>query len=505
MGEIFAVNNTFLLHRFGCRLFLAMLVCVATLAQSAGAQDYQLPTIGQPADTAMSPDEEKRLGAQVVAQLLKHSYILEDVELSHYLAEIGRRLTSETTYSPNDFRFFVIDDSRVNAFALPGGFIGINAGLISETETESELAGVMAHEVAHVTQRHIARQIHATQGMGWATMAAILVAAIPGADGDAMSAAVTGGMSALRQQQTNFTRAHELEADRIGIRTLAAANFNPNGMVSFFEKMERRSRLYGDRLPQILLSHPINNTRIAEAQARSRDYPSPTIVESSDYALMKERTRVLMSTQMSDTLRYYQSRGAPDSTDAALDYGYALTLIRVGRAREAADILTRLAAANTGQSHYALALAEAQSSSGNLPGALETLTYARRAFPGAPAAKLEYARALIDSGDAEAARGYLMSRPELIHGTPDAQQLLARAAGEQGNLGEAYYRQAQYYQLRGAYAAAINQVRTALQTADINEFDTTRLSAMLNQLVAQCNAAWSERECRQRVLDDRRY
>ncbi len=489
----------------GARLLLAVLACVALVTSSAAAQDYQLPTIGQPADTAMSPAEEQRLGAQVVAQLLKHDYILEDIELSHYLAGLGRRLTNETAYAPDDFRFFVIDDSRINAFALPGGFIGINAGLITETETESELAGVMAHEVAHVTQRHIARQIQATQGMGWATLAAVLVAAIAGGDGDAVSAAVTGGMSAMRQQQTNFTRAHELEADRIGIRTLAAADFNPDGMASFFEKMERRSRLYGDRLPQILLSHPINNTRIAEARSRSHDYPSPTITESPDYALMKERTRVLVSTQMSDMLRYYKSRGAPDDAGSAQNYGYALTLIRVGRAREATDILTQLASADPERSHYALALAEAQSSSGDLSAALKTLTRARQAFPDAPAAKLDYARVLIESGDAEAARRYLMSHPQLIDGTPVAQQLLARAAGERGQLGEAYYRQAQYFQLRGAYAAAINQLRTALQTADIDDFDTTRLKAMLDQVVARCNAAWSERECRQRVIDDQRY
>lgn len=496
------VNYSSFRYRHGYRLLVALLVCLYGLAGGAAAQDYELPTIGQPADTVLSPAEEQRLGAQVVAQLLQRGYILEDIELRHYLGQVGARLIRTTTQSPSDFRFFVIEDSGVNAFALPGGFIGINAGLITETETESELAGVMAHEIAHVTQRHIARQIQATQGMGWAALAAVLVAAIAGGDGDAISAAITGGMSALHQQRVSFTRAHELEADRIGIRTLAAANFNPDGMASFFEKMQRRSRLYGNQLPQILLSHPVNNTRVAEAETRAQDYPSPTVVESDDYALMKERTRVLMSSQMSDMLRYYESRGAPGEAAAAENYGYALTLARVGRASEAVDILRGLANTYPEQSHYVVALARAQSISGHIGSALDTLEAALQAFPRAPAVKLDYAETLIDSGQPEAARNFLISRHGLTRGTPLAQKLLAQAAGMQGHLGEAYYRQAQYYQLRGAYAAAIRQLRTALHTTELNNFDQTRLEALLGQIVAQCNAAWSERECRERVLDN---
>ncbi|WP_353108459.1 beta-barrel assembly-enhancing protease [Salinisphaera dokdonensis] len=457
----------------------------------------------------MSPAEEDKIGRQVVAQLLERSLVIEDLQLREYLTQIGARLAQHTRSEASAFRFYLIDSSQINAFALPGGYIGINAGLITETESESELAGVVGHEMAHVTQRHIARQIEATSGMGWATAAAILVAAIAGGgDPDAISAAVTAGVANLGQQQTNYTRAHEFEADRIGIRTLAEADFNPDGMASFFEKMQRRSRLYGNQLPEILLSHPVSNTRMAEAESRARDYPSPTVRESNDYLLMRERARVFMNRQLGALLRYYEQRRANTdgaSNPPALDYGYALALSRVGRNEDAIDLLAPLAEANPQGKAFLLALADAHSQAGNTPEARELLETARTRFPRSPSVKLDYANLLVSSDEPETARAFLMQDRDLLAQSSEAQQMLAQVAGQQDNLGEAYYRQAKYYELRGAFAPAINQLRTALQTAELNAFDKARLRALLDQMVRACHTAWSERECREQVTSDARY
>ena len=491
------------------RLVIGLLACLTVVSTVASARDYQLPSIGQPADAYMSPAEEDKIGRQVVAQLLERSLIIEDVQLREYLTSIGTRLAEHTSSDASAFRFYPIDSSQINAFALPGGYIGINAGLVTETETESELAGVVGHEMAHVTQRHIARQIEATSGMGWATAAAILVAAIAGGgDPDAISAAVTAGVSNLGQQQTNYTRAHEFEADRIGIRTLAAADFNPDGMASFFEKMQRRSRLYGNQLPEILLSHPVSNTRMAEAESRAKDYPSPSVHESDAYPLMRERARVLMSRQLGELVRYYEQRRA-DADDgqpnAAIDYGYALALSRIGRNAEAAQILAPYVEENPDSKAFTLALADAYSQAGDTGRARDMLETARRQFPRSPAVKLDYARLLVDGNDPEAARAFLMQDRDLLGQSSEAQQMLAQVAGQQNNLGEAYYRQAKYYELRGAFAPAINQLRTALQTAELNAFDKARLRALLDQMVRACHSAWSERECREQVTADARY
>ncbi|CAN0221975.1 unnamed protein product, partial [Chrysoparadoxa australica] len=228
------------------------------------------------------------------------------------------------------------------------------------------MAGVMAHEIAHVTQRHIARQIQATQGMSIATAAAMLLAIIAGGGNPAVvQAAITMGISGLGQQQINFTRAHELEADRLGIRTLAGAGYNPNGMSGFFEKMERRSRLYGNQLPEILLTHPISTTRIAEARSRARDYGSSHIEESERYRLMRARARVLSSSQPTDSLTYFREQRKGSQAHPADDYGYALALSRVGRSEAARDILATLTEqTGTAHPHFALALAQTQFETG---------------------------------------------------------------------------------------------------------------------------------------------
>ncbi|WP_348766124.1 M48 family metalloprotease [uncultured Salinisphaera sp.] len=492
-------------HR-STRFSVLLMACLLTVSTLVSARDYQLPSIGQPADNYMSPAEEQKVGLQVVAQLLARHLIIEDVQLREYLTRVGTRLAKHTDADASAFRFYPINSGQINAFALPGGYIGINAGLITETDNESELAGVMGHEMAHVTQRHIARQIEATSGMGWATAAAILVAAIAGGgDPDALTAAVTAGVSNLNQQQTNFTRAHEFEADRIGIRTMAESGFDPDAMASFFEKMQRRSRLYGNQLPDILLSHPVSNTRMAEAEVRARDYANTRVQESDTYALMKERARVLVSKQYGELLRYYEQRRRDEGAKPALDYGYALTLLQLGRSDDAIALLEPLATQGPSHAAYTLALAQARRQSGQTQQARELLEQARTAFPDSAAVKLDYAEFLMDTGDAQAVRSFLLQDRALLEQSADAQQMLARVAGDQGNLGEAYYRQAKYYELRGAYGPAINQLRTALQTTELNAFDKARLRALLDQMVKSCHRAWSERECREQVAADARY
>lgn len=488
-------------------LVVGVSACLLSISTLAASIDYQVPSIGQPADTYMSPAEEDKLGRQVVSQLLAHNLIIEDTELSEYLNGVGARLAAHTSRDASGFNFYLIDSGQINAFALPGGYIGVNAGLITETDNESELAGVMGHEMAHVTQRHIARTLEATSGMGWATAAAVIAAAIAGGgDPDAISAAVAAGMSNLGQQQTNYTRAHEFEADRLGIRTMAESGFDPDAMASFFEKLQKRSNLYGNQLPEILLSHPVSNTRMAEAESRARDYKSPQVQENPTYALMKERARVLSSKQLSALTRYYQQQRAAASTPVpALDYGYALVLTQLGQNDEAADLLKPLRDAHPEQLPYQLALAHAYSQGGRTADARDLLVSIRQKFPDSAAARLDYARLLVATGEAPQARSFLMRDSALLNQSPQAQELLAQAAGRENNLGEAYYRQARYFQMRGAYPQAINQLRTALQTAQLNAFDKSRLRAMLNQVVQACHAAWSERECRNQVAEDSRY
>ncbi|MDN5938534.1 MAG: M48 family metalloprotease, partial [Salinisphaera sp.] len=477
--------------------FSAALLSVTSLC--AVAADFNLPTMGQSASQVMSPAEEDRIGRRVVAQLMAHGRILEDPELTAYLNRVGDRLVSHTGHSPSEFQYYVIDSPVVNAFALPGGYIGVNAGLIMETDNESELAGVMAHETAHVTQRHIARQLEATKGMGLVAAAAILLAVIAsGGNPAVIQAAITGGISAMNMKRIGYTRAHEQEADRIGIQTLAASDYDPDAMAAFFEKMAKRARLYGNQLPQILLTHPVNTARVADARARAQDYKHVPVHEFDDYAVMRARARVLASEQPSDTLRYFDEL-LKNGGGAAANYGYALALQRVGRVPRAIKLLKGLVDKQATYPHFVLALADAQAALGHTDQALATLRAATPKHSAYRPLILDYARLLVESGHASQARAYMLDQTQLLGRDAKLHELLARAYGQMNQLGDAYYQQAMSFRLRGKYAAAIHRLQTALELPDLNHSNRARIQAALRDYREQCHRAWSEDECRTRV------
>src|SRR5699024_9917604 len=229
------------------------------------------------------------------------------------------------------------------------------------------------------------------------------------------------------------------------------------------------------------------------------DYPALRVRESTDYALMKERARVLATAQYGELLRYYRNVGAPDNGNPADTYGYALTLMRSGAASQAVELLQALAQEHAEQFHYVTALAEAQKMAGQPQAAEATLQQALSRFGDKPALVLQYAGLLLANNQPQAARALLKRHPSLVASNDRAQEILAEAAGKQDRLGEAYYHQAQYFRMRGAYVPAIRRLRTVLHRNQLGSVDRDRLNALLGQIIRDCNRAWSERECRQRV------
>jgi predicted Zn-dependent protease len=467
-------------HRPPLLSLLAGLVLGMGCASPAGAV-IDLPSIGEPADQTLSPGDEAKLGASVMSQLRQQNLTLDDPELAAYISALGRRLASFSDGNADGFEFFIVRDNQINAFALPGGHVGINAGLLLAAQDESELAGVLCHEIAHVTQRHVARQIEATKGLNMAAMAAMLVALIAsGGQGDVAEAAVTLGVSAAAQNQINFTRAHELEADRIGIRTLASAGYDPNGMADFFQRLEDQSRLYGDGAPEILRSHPVNTTRISEARNRAAGYPPAKPVDETEFRLMQARLRVLSSTQASEALDYYQSRTQSADASEIDRYGLGLAQLRAGQYEPALRIFRQLAGQDRGRLHYLLELAAAQLASPQPKDALATYARAIELYPGNLALTAAYAEALLRFDRPGDARRILLAIDEgQTTQLPDLQRLLAVSAQDLGWQPEAGYRMAGYYQMQGDYEAAINQLQAALRLPDLSANDKARISARL--------------------------
>lgn len=468
--------------------FLSKLTVVAVSLSLTGApalaqQGPTLPDIGSPADAVLSKNREMQIGRGVMLQLRNAGAIIEDPQITEYIRLLGSQLASQANNGDFRFEFFVVDDTAINAFAMPGGFIGVNSGLILASDDESELAGVIAHEVSHVTQRHIARSLYDSQRtsiMSLAAMlAAVLLGAAGGASGDALTGIVTGAQSAAMQRQINFTRAHESEADRIGIDVLARAGFDPSAMASFFEKLSRRTSTSSQVVPEMLQTHPLSTGRIAEARGRARQMPSVEHVDSIGYGLTKARLRVLSYDRPEDAIGAFEP--LRDSNRPADRYGRALALSRVGREDEAERLFRALIEENPNVIAYRIGQAEALMSSGFHREAIDIYTEAEALFPRNVPLVISYAEALITAGRPDVAHELLLDLLNNVPPTPEQILLIARAANAEGDTVNAYQYMSEYYASIGDLRLAINQLHMALELPDVTSIQRARFLARLDQ------------------------
>ncbi len=461
------------------------LMCVTV---TAVAQSRQLPDFGSPADATLSRNQEAQIGRSVVAQLRAAGLIAEDPKLTEYVQSLGSRIAGHAGNSGDQsFTFFVINDASINAFALPGGYIGIHTGLILATENESELAGVLAHEIAHVTQRHIARSIHDSQRTGIISMAAMVAALLLGVATDMPTDALQGvamaSQAAAMQRQINFTRANEHEADRVGTELLAAAGFDPYAMASFFEKLARRYGSSNDIIPALLRTHPVTTDRIAEARSRARLLPPTSREDSTNYQLTRARLKVSNARTPAAALAEFGS-GTPDTLGAPDLYGTALAMMRASRHAEAANILGRLVGESPAVIWYRIAYAEALAADSRSEEAMQVYEDGMSLFPRNVPLTLSHAEALINAGQPGVAHRILLDLLNNVRGgpTPEQIRLIARAANAQGDTASAHHYMAEYYVSVGQLPLAVTQLRMALEVPDLHAVDRARYEARLEEV-----------------------
>jgi predicted Zn-dependent protease len=477
------------LHRTGG--LVASLVAALTYGLGVGpsaAQTTQdsLPEMGTAAQETLSVDEENRLGRMVMREVRESGALLEDPEVGEYVQSLGLRLSSQAQDGGRKFNFFLIRDNAINAFALPGGFVGVHSGLLLETRNESELAGVLAHEVAHVTQRHIARGIEA-QGRASllstaAVLAAILMGAAAGGSGDATMGAVTAAQNMAVQSRINFTRENEYEADRIGIGVLASAGFDPNAMPAFFDTMFRRTQLGPDRVPELLRTHPVTSSRIAESKDRALQYPPVNANDSLGYALTKERVRVLSAPRGTDPRDYYAALGSNDADlSVAQVYGRALAQLLGGDAEAAIPTFERLRATYPEVMQFHTGLGQAQLAAGDTRAALETLERARKLAPRNVPVTVRYGEALLQANRPKRAHEVLLDLFNNVAPSQEQIRLTAKAANAAGDVADAYSYMAEYHLMGGDLLLAINQLELALSVPNISAQQRSKFVARLQE------------------------
>jgi predicted Zn-dependent protease len=445
-----------------------------------------LPDLGSSANAAISRAEEYQVGRMMMRDLRNQNALLDDVETADYLQTLGSRIAAEAQQGEQRLTFFAVRDRSINAFALPGGFVGFHTGLILLTNSEAELAGVVAHEVGHVVQRHIARAVEAQGRINLTSMAGMLAGVLIGAatgNADAIPGVLALGQGATMQQQINFTRMEEHEADRVGIGYLAAAGFDPNGMAGFFATMMRQRGAGGSEIPSLLLTHPVDTVRLAEARSRIAGMPEmPRRPESVSYAYIRERLRVLTAGTGSELRRYYERERASQPANAALRYGAALVETQSGNPDAAIALLTPLLAEQPQLPLLHIALAQAQLAAGQQQQGIASFEQALALSPRNVPLTVRYAEALLGMDQAKKSHQLLLDLFNNVAPTPEQIRLIALAASAAGDAGDAYAYMAELHLAYGDLPLAVTQLDLALAAPGLTEVQRKRFVARRDEI-----------------------
>ena len=525
---------------------LALALTLAIAAPLAPAQESKLPDIGSSAGELLTPARQAEYGGMMLRELRNYGYLLEDPLLDEWLQRMGGRLGADSDQPRQPYNFFLLKDRQINAFATLGGYIGTNAGLILTAQEEDEVAAVLSHEIAHVTQQHVLRGVERAQrdqipillGMLGAIVLAQAAASENSSD-DASQAAMMGAMGLMQQRQIDYTRSNESEADRVGIRTLARAGYEPKAMAGFFERMSQamRGNRGGDRerTPDYLQTHPVTTTRISEARERAEQLEkdgSITVTTSTpggsqtekipraptyappgtlnpllpsslrvsvgelskgatgQFEWAKERLRVLSAETPNAAVREYERirQGSANGLTDAQQYGLGLARMYGNTPGAAVADLASLLDKHPDNLWLALALGQAESRSGKTAAANQRLSRLLQQAPDNRAVALTFAQVLNEQGSRESGqRAQSVLRP-LAGSTsedPVFQQSLGRAnelAGDLARAGEAY---AEAAFLNGRPEQALIQLQNLKKREDLDYYARARIDSRIAAITPQ--------------------
>ena len=458
---------------------------VAFLVSNIALAD-ELPDLGDVSQSALSPVQERKLGEGIMAQIRSNPAYLDDPEVTDYLNTLGYRLVANSPDPAGPFEFFAIADSSINAFALPGGFVGVHSGLLLSAQSESELASVLSHEIAHVTQRHIARLIAAQQRVGLATMAALAVAILAARSNTQVSAAaIAAAQAGAIQSQLNFTREHEREADRIGLQIMEKSGFDAHAMPTFFERLQKATRVYETGAPSYLRTHPLTFERIADIQGRIQDVPFRQVPDSLEFQLVRARLSADDGNARAAVANFDRMIAEHKfGTEAATRYGLVVALLRAGdkaRARKEMAVLQGLKAKSPMMDALA---AQTLIAGGEIEKGLASYRDALRVNPNRRALIYGYADALITANKAAEAVQFLNGRLDGRGGDPQIYEFQARAYTVMGKRLLQHRAVAEVYALRGNFPAAIEQLQIAQKAGDGDFYQKSSVEARLKELMA---------------------
>lgn len=472
-------------RKYHCILLLS-LASFFPSTKLAVANSDELPVLGDSVSSIVSHRQEHVVGKSWLRSLRAQAPISGDPLLNDYTEHLIYNLAANSELQDKRLSPVIINSPAINAFAVPGGIIGVNAGLFLNAETEDELAGVLAHEIAHLSQRHFARSVEEAQKNQLTQSAALLasVIVIATAGGDAGLAALATTQAAAIQSQLRFTRRNEQEADRIGIRTLIKAAKDPEAMSRFFVRLQKSTQFLGHRPPEYLLTHPVTESRIADARNRATNFPVKHYPDNLEFHLMKARIQVQYHQNINNLIKQFQSKLGGETTfnQIANRYGLVVALIKAKRFKEAAEAIKPLLKREPDRIAYVLAKANISAESGDYGKAEKLLRPHYKRNPNNYPLTLYYTDTLTKNGKAKKAAKilaqYTITRPE----DPYVWALLSVAQGKSKNIIGVHQARAEYIYLQGDTKQAIQQLEFALEIVE-NDFPlSSKIKGRIDQL-----------------------
>lgn len=462
-----------------CRMNL-LRPCLLTLSclLSPPGMASDLPSLGDASSAIVSPEQEHQLGRAWLSLLRGQVPHLSDAQLKDYVETSVYRLSETSQVQDRRLEFVLLDSPQLNAFAAPGGIIGVNGGLFLHAQTEAEYAAVLAHELAHLSQRHFARGVEAQQRLQipvMATMLAGIIAAAAGA-GDAGMAAIASSQAAAMQEMRRFSRQNEQEADRIGLLNLEKAGYDPRAMPSMFERLMRQYR-YDAKPPEFLLTHPVTESRIADTRNRAEQYRPEGRQDSHRYQLMRARVQLIYEQTSGMAVKRFRALLDENPKSSAARYGLALALGKSGQLNEAREVLQPLLDKTPNDIDYNLAVVTLDITANRLQDAEMRIKRLLALYPGNYPLRQTRADLLLKQNQPAAAEKVLnellASRPQ----DPDIWYLAAEVRGLSGDIVGVHQARAEYFALVGNYDQAIEQLDFAKRRASGNFQLAARMDA----------------------------
>lgn len=475
--------------------FLVLGLCLFHLISPVygGNLAAQLPDIGTAGSGTLTPREERQLGQEFMRNIRQRLNLIEDPLANAYIQTLADRLQPKLEESEQNITVFLVDDPTINAFAGPGGYIGVHTGLLLAARHEGELASVLAHEMAHVSQRHLVRAFETSQKMSLSSMGAIIAGIILGNTNPQLSEAVIAStVAGSAQQQLTFSRSHEQEADRVGLELLANAGFDPRMMPSFFDVLQKHNRTVGSSAPEFLRTHPLTLARMADTRNRASQYPEQAHSDDSYFQLIQARIATLAN--KTSTNPFKQMSQSQQISKEANQYFQGLAAAKAGEYTLARKYIAPLLTVKTQRVLFYFSAANIELADNQPDKADKLIKNALEIFPGSTPLIEIRARALLQLEKPQQAYEILESA---IRQHPDQiylYQTYAKAASKVGKSAEAYRALGEQQFLLGNLHQAIDYLKQALKPGNLDKYDRISIEARLEELKSEVMSREQDRE-----------